>query len=34
VFESPVGLIEGIAVVPAETIIPLENVETPETLAV
>jgi hypothetical protein len=33
VFESPLGLIAGAAVVPAETTIPLENVETPETLA-
>jgi hypothetical protein len=33
VFESPDGLIEGAEVDPAETTIPLENVEIPETLA-
>jgi hypothetical protein len=31
---SPVGLIDGAAVVPAEITIPLENVETPEELKV
>jgi hypothetical protein len=34
VFESPLGLIEGTLVLPADTTMPLENVETPEELKV